>query len=67
MKESINITVVDPDDDNEMEVEILFEDDVITFKDCDRDKVLFRADWSENLAPIFERALSIWSPTDKDK
>lgn len=60
MKEIISLKVIDGADGNEMEVQFIFDDDVIEVRDVGRGKVLFSGDWSENFAKFFDRALEIW-------
>lgn len=58
MKESIKTIVVCRQKDDEKQLEISFEDNVISF--IIDGKELFAADWEGNFEDVFKRAIDIW-------
>lgn len=62
MKEAIK-TIVVTQDGEELELEIIKDGDCLEFVDTATQEPIFSGDWTNNFAPIFERALDIW-PTE---
>jgi len=63
LKEAIKNIVVNPEDGHEIELEILYEADVLDFNL--NGKKLFSGDYSGNFKKVFKRALEIWGEPDE--
>ncbi len=58
MKESIITLAVDPSNEIDEELDVEYNEDVLTFRY--QGKEVFSGDWTNNFREVFLRALEIW-------